>query len=91
MKTEKAKLMHLLEKDIEFDHPEYGECTAIVSGMTLVLSLVGFPATFRDLADKVLCLFLPSKTVDCLRYCKVVSTKASARTGCGQSETFLLK
>ena len=64
MKTEKAKLMHLLEKDIEFDYPEYGECTAIVSGMTLVLSLVGFPATFRDLADKVLCLLLSCKTAD---------------------------
>ena len=51
VKTQKAKLMHFLEKDIEFDNLEYGECMAIVNGMTLVQSLVGLPATYQDLTD----------------------------------------
>ena len=92
MKTEKAKLMHLLEKAIQFAIPEYGECAAIVDGMILAQSLVDLPATFGDLADKVLCLLPPSKKVNFVSDTYgAVSTKASECTWCGQSETFLLR
>ena len=93
VKTQKAKLMHVLEKDIEFDNPEYGECTAIVDGMTLTQTLVVLSATFANLPEKKkVCLFPPSKTVDFVSdIYRGVSIKASECTWLGQSGTFLLK
>ena len=48
--------------------------------------------TFIDLADKVFCLLLPYKWVDCVAdTCRALSVKVPRRTRRGQPGTFILK
>ena len=90
-KTDKSKLLHLLEKEQELQDLDHSKCTSIVDGMVLLQSLTALPSTFAELADKVLRCLPASTRVDFVTDTyRSDSIKMMERIRRGQSETFLL-
>ena len=92
VKTDKAKLMHMLEKHVDFEHPQLESCTFVIDGNAMLQSLVGLPGTFGELAQKIFSLLPKSERVDFVTDTyQEHSIKASERARRGTTETFLLK
>ena len=92
VKTNKAKLMHILEEPVDFEEPQLELCTYVIDGNAMLQSLVGLPGTFGELAQKVFSLLPKSERVDFVTDTyKQTSIKASERARRGTSESFLLK
>ncbi|KAL8619062.1 hypothetical protein ACOMHN_020760 [Nucella lapillus] len=90
-KTDKSKLMQLLEKEQVLQDLDRSKCTSIVDGMVLLHSLTALPSTFAELADKVLRCLPASTRVDFVADTyHPDSIKMMKRIRRGQSETFLL-
>ncbi|KAL8588989.1 hypothetical protein ACOMHN_065771 [Nucella lapillus] len=90
-KTDKSKLMQLLEKEQVLQDLDRSKCTSIVDGMVLLHSLTALPSTFAELADKVLRCLPASTRVDFVADTyHPDSIKMMERIRRGQSETFLL-
>ena len=92
VKTDKAKLVHMLEKHVDFEHPQLESCTFVIDGNAMLQSLVGLPGTFGELAQKIFSLLPKSERVDFVTDTyQEHSIKASERARRGTTETFLLK
>ena len=92
VKTDKDKLMHMLEKHVDFEHPQLESCTFVIDGNAMLQSLVGLPGTFGELAQKIFSLLPKSERVDFVTDTyQEHSIKASERARRGTTETFLLK
>ncbi|KAK3728506.1 hypothetical protein QZH41_002367 [Actinostola sp. cb2023] len=53
VKTEKAKLLHILEGKNQVQRPTTGDIFYVIDGNALLQAMVAIPSTFGDLADSV--------------------------------------
>ena len=91
-KTDKAKLMHALEKPTQSDDLTTEQCSSVIDGNAFLQSLVALPGCFSELAQKVFTMLPNSVRIDFVTDTYPdQSIKACERMHRGTSETFLVK
>ena len=88
--TDEAKLMPAPELDNDFEKPRSDLCTSVIDGNALLQSLIGFPGTIGELAQRIFCVLPKSSRVDFITDAyQVTSLKTAERLGRENSFLFL--
>ena len=93
VKTDKAKLLHLLETGVTSpDAPKVEDSVYIIDANAILQALIGLPTTFEELAKKVFDLLPKVSRLDFVTDTyKKDSIKTYERSRRGDSQTFLIK